>query len=140
MSFRLSFSALLLRLIVGTIFILHGYPKLAMPAPFVEFFLAHRIPGGAPMVTFVGIVEFVGGLLLVLGLLTRTSAFLLMIDMLVALIVVELKDGFMLGAQFVTMLLITNLVLLLLGGGFVSLDQWVKKHRYVLSRFFVVLS
>ncbi|MBI4262722.1 DoxX family protein [Candidatus Uhrbacteria bacterium] len=138
MSLRFSLSILLLRLVVGTVFILHGYPKLATPEPFVQFFASHGIPGGAAMVTFVGVVEFLGGILLVAGLLTRASAFLLAIDMLVALFGVELREGFALGAQFVTLLFTANVVLLLLGAGFISFDQWVKGHQYLLSRFFVI--
>ncbi len=136
MSLRLSFSALLLRLVTGAIFMLHGYPKLATSEPFVQFFASHGIPGGTVLVTFVGVVEFLGGVLLVVGLLTRASALLLAIDMLIVLFAVELREGFSLGAQFVTMLLVSNIILLLLGAGFVSFDQWVKNHRYILSRFF----
>jgi putative oxidoreductase len=52
------------------------------------------IPAPGPMAWIVGIVEFFGGLALILGFLVRPAAALLTIDMLVAMFKVHLSQGF----------------------------------------------
>ena len=67
--------------------------------------------------------EFFGGLLLTVGLLTRLSAFAIMINMLVATIV-TLPNGFMgpTGAQTPFLFLVIDVVILLTGPMAFSLD------------------
>jgi putative oxidoreductase len=67
--------------------------------------------------------EFIGGLLLAAGLLTRPSAFAIMINMLVATIV-TLPNGFMgpTGAQTAFIFLVIDIVILLAGPMSFSLD------------------
>src|SRR3989449_10970924 len=71
---NIDLSSFVLRLAVGTLFIVHGYPKLTA---------AQRTQGGAwmksmgmpaAMVPFGGVVEFFGGLALILGTLTPIVA------------------------------------------------------------------
>src|SRR5207245_7883631 len=73
---NIDLSSIVLRFAVGTLFIVHGYPKLTA---------AQRTQGGAwmksmgmpaAMVPFGGIVEFFGGLALILGILTPIVAVL----------------------------------------------------------------
>jgi putative oxidoreductase len=77
-------SLLILRIVLGIIFLFHGYPKLAhsgggMQSAFVE----HGLPGY--FVYLAGIIETFGGGLLLLGLFTRGAALLLTIEMCVAI-------------------------------------------------------
>jgi len=77
-------SLLILRIVLGIIFLFHGYPKLAhsgagMPSAFLE----HGLP--AYFVYVAGIIETFGGLLLLLGLFARGAALLLAIEMCVAI-------------------------------------------------------
>jgi putative oxidoreductase len=67
--------------------------------------------------------ELLGGLLLVLGLLTRPAAFAIMINMLVATIV-SLPGGFMgpTGAQTPFIFLMIDIAILLTGPMAISLD------------------
>ena len=66
----------ILRIIVGLLFIQHGLVKLfAFPMPFPN------PPVFGTLIWYQGIIEIVGGVLLILGLLTRLTAFILAGDM-----------------------------------------------------------
>src|SRR5690242_95998 len=78
---------LLLRLVVGTAFIYHGYPKLfGNPAMMVNFFRNIHIPLPTLLEPFVGVVEFFGGMLVILGLGGRPLGLMLAFDMAVAVV------------------------------------------------------
>src|SRR5438874_12868963 len=85
-----------LRVIVGIVFLVHGAQKL-----FVFGF--HGVAGmlgglGIPVpavsAVILMLVEFLGGIALILGIVTRWSAALIACDMMVAVLVVHLRDGF----------------------------------------------
>ncbi|TMQ11003.1 MAG: DoxX family protein, partial [Deltaproteobacteria bacterium] len=77
---------LLVRLIVGIAFVLTGWGKLHSLDNVTEFFTDLGIPLPHANAVFVSTVEFVGGLLLILGLGTRIAAALLIGVMTVALL------------------------------------------------------
>lgn len=125
-----SWGLTLLRVVVGVIFVMHGWMKLSMGFHNVAGFLGSlgiALPTLAAVV--LTIVEFVGGIALILGVLTRYVATLLAIDMLVALIVVHIKNGFFSpkGIEFPLLLLVANINLILAGGGALSVSGWRKK-------------
>jgi putative oxidoreductase len=74
----------------------------------------------------VTLVEFVGGLLLITGLATRVAAGLNAIDMIVAILVVHLKNGFSgpTGYEHPLTLLGACICLVLAGGGALSLKSF----------------
>src|SRR5882672_8547416 len=93
---RSSCGATVLRVVVGIVFLVHGWQKLfQMGLPAVTgMFTQINIPLpaiSAPVVTF---VELLGGAALVLGLLTTWAAALLAIDMVGAILLVHLRNGF----------------------------------------------
>lgn len=109
-----------LRIVVGVVFFMHGYQKLfKMGFHGVAGFFGHlSIPAPAFFAVVVTLVEFVGGILLVTGLATRIPATLLAVDILVALLVVHLKNGFFApGVEFPLTLLAGTICLALSGGG-----------------------
>lgn len=119
------FGPLLLRIGLAVIFIAHGYPKLFKKEVFlgtVQFFEAVNIKPGKFWVLTVGVVEFCGGILLLVGLFTQLVALLLAINMLVAILKVNLKKGLVGGYEFELVLLCSALALLVLGPGVFSLD------------------
>ncbi len=87
---------LLLRVVIGLIFIIAGYGKL-FGAPGIEGFSGMLagigFPLAAALAVVIGIIELVGGLMLLVGLWTKIPATLLAIIMLVAVITVHLKNG-----------------------------------------------
>jgi putative oxidoreductase len=74
------------RITMGHVFFLTGRGKLANFENTVEFFTAQNIPFPALNAAFVSRLEFYGGILLVVGLLTRVVAALLASTMVVALL------------------------------------------------------
>src|SRR5260370_4807216 len=91
----------LLRVVVGVVFLMHGGKKFFMGFHNVAGFLASlRIPAPEAAAIALTLLEFFGGMALVLGLFTRVVAMLLAFDMAVAVVLVHLKNGFFSPAGF----------------------------------------
>ena len=122
----------ILRVLVGVVFAAHGYQKL------FTFGIAGVTDGftkmGVPMPTItaplVGCLEFAGGLALIVGLLTRLVALGLAIDMLGAMFLVHLANGFFLptGYEFVLLLCAASLTLVVGGAGSPSVDEMIARR------------
>src|SRR5512132_255434 len=79
-------SVVLIRLVVGAIFLSEGIQKFLFPNDLgVGRFIKIGIPAPQVMAPFVGVVEIVCGTLIILGLMTRLAAIPLIIDMVVAI-------------------------------------------------------
>lgn len=122
-----------LRVVVGIVFLMHGGQKLFVWGfGGVAGFLGQvGIPAPMLAAVIVTLVEFLGGLALLLGLFTRWAAIPLAIDTLVAILAVHLKAGFFLpnGYEFALTLLAANVALALLGSGEASVDRLLTKRR-----------
>jgi putative oxidoreductase len=123
----------LLRLIVGTTFIAHGATKLfSFGVTGTAGFLGTI---GVPMANLMAPVliatELGGGILLVLGLLTRWVSLPLAFTMVVAIATVHLQHGFFLpqGYEFALLLGVGSLTLALQGAGAFALDNLVARNR-----------
>src|SRR5437764_11411177 len=80
-------AAVFIRLALGFVFITEGIQKFLYPdALGVGRFIKIGIPVPEVSAPFVGVVEIVGGTLVLVGLLTRLGAFALLIDMIVAIV------------------------------------------------------
>ena len=127
-------SLTLLRIALGFIFAYHGYLKLFAPGGFkgtVAFFAAIGIPLPLYSALLVSIAEFTGGIFLIAGFLAKWSSMVLIVDMLVALFKVHLKNGFLIangGIELVAALIFSLLVILLNGPGSLSLDKIGRAH------------
>ena len=143
---------LVLRLFVGSIFVIHGYPKIfggpgkaeklhpkvrqhlgpgfeaAMERGSIAAFRGNVERTGVPlpgvMAWAAALAEFAGGLLLVVGWLTRPAALALCGNMVVAVTRVHWKNGLVGqgGYEFALSLLGSLLTLLLAGPGAISID------------------
>ena len=126
MSKSMSCGITVLRVAVGIVFLKHGAQKLFDYhfSGVAGLFASIHIPLPAVSAVVVTLVEFVGGIALVLGIGTRLAAALLAIDMAVAILAVHLKQGFFMptGYEFAFTLLAANICLLLAGAGSASLD------------------
>lgn len=104
------------------IFIVAGWGKLTGIEGVQGFFGNLGIPLPALMAWVVAIVEFVGGIMVLLGAYARIPYLLLAIIMVVALLTTKLGGEFS-AARLDLMLLLTNLALFLIGSGKYSVDQ-----------------
>lgn len=80
---------LLIRLYWGWQFMQTGWGKLHNISGITEYFTQLGLPSPHLTVIFIALLEFIGGILLVLGLASRLIAFPLVINMLVAYIVAD---------------------------------------------------
>jgi len=118
------FSLVALRIVLAIIFMSHGYPKLVHSSANMQtFFIEHGLPGY--FVYVAGILETVGGGLLMLGLFTRVAALLLALEMCVAIWKVHSLHGYFAvhEYEFPLALAATCSALATIGAGVLSLDQ-----------------
>ncbi|MFZ3170784.1 MAG: DoxX family protein [Carboxydocellales bacterium] len=129
---------LILRLALGLVFVAHGAQKLFGWfggygwTGTVGFF--NQALGIAPALAGLAIlIEFFGGIAIILGLLTRPAALGLAVTMLVAAVKVHLANGFFLdqkgaadGVEYIFVLFLLSLYLLIKGAGTISLDKVIK--------------
>ena len=113
------------RITVGLIFIMHSLGKFE--PGFVEFMSQQGIP--VEMQFPIALAEFVPGILLIIGGLTRISASLLSIVMLGAIFSVKGAQAFTGrgGAEFEILLLSVCIVIAVIGPGRISVSQALKK-------------
>jgi putative oxidoreductase len=121
---------LAVRLIVGSIMFAHGLQKLqGGPGNFAQGLAGMGVPLPVLMAYVVTLVEVVGGLLLIVGLLSRLSALLLTINLTVAVLLVKTGVGFLspqgggVGAELDLALIAGLLVILFAGPGRLSVDH-----------------
>ncbi|HUJ96067.1 MAG TPA: DoxX family protein [Terriglobales bacterium] len=125
-----SWGLTILRVVVGLAFLLHGWQKLfVMHVSGVGGFLGSLgvpVPGLAAWV--LTLVEFLGGAALILGLFTRWVAWLLAVDMVMAMLLVHAKHGFFYpGVEYALTLMAANIALALTGPGAASVDGVLAK-------------
>lgn len=123
--------SLMLRIPMGVIFAAHGAQKLfgwfggyGLTGT-GKFMASIGLEPGFLMALLAGGAEFIGGLLLILGLLTRPAAAILAVTMLVAIFSVHFQHGLFLkngGYEFGLALLSGSLALMFIGGGRLSAD------------------
>lgn len=118
----------ILRIVAGFIFAAHGWQK------FNEFtiegtqaaFAQMGVPAANLAAPAVATLELVGGIALILGVLTRVFAALLAVDMLGALFLVHASAGIFVAAggyELVLILAAAALAVALVGAGRVSVDK-----------------
>ena len=127
-----SAGALALRIPVGVIFAAHGAQKLfgwfggyGLEGT-GQFFGSIGLNPGYLMALLAGLVEFFGGLALVLGVLVRPAAAALAFAMLIAVFAVHWSKGFFAsngGYEYALALLAASVALVLSGAGRLSVDR-----------------
>jgi len=114
---------LILRVVLGLLFVAHGWPKLKSLKTNASHFEAMGFKPGNFWGTIVAVVETVGGLALILGLYTQVAAVLIAINMSVAAVWKGKRgQGFVGGYEFDLILLTVALVFATVGAGVYSLD------------------
>jgi putative oxidoreductase len=124
---KLDFLPLLVaRLSVGWVMVESGYGKLGHLPDVVEYFRSLGIPAPEQQAPFAAGSELLFGATLMLGLFTRMSAIPLMVIMTVAIVTAKREElnGFSDLLGFIEYLYIALLLVLLVrGGGYLSLDR-----------------
>lgn len=112
----------ILRIILGVIFVKHGWPKIKSLKDTAKAFSEMGFKPGIFWGTVVALLEFVGGWFLIFGLLTQLVSLLLVLQFLVILFTLKRKAAFK-DYEFDLLILAVSLALLVLGGGNLSLDS-----------------
>lgn len=133
---RVDLALLTLRVVTGLIFLMHGWQKVFQYglAGVSQGFGQMGVPMPGIMGPFIALLELIGGIALIVGVLTPVFAALLACNMVGAILLVHLKAGFFLpeGYEFALSLLGASLALALAGAGAHSVDAvlgWGRPRR-----------
>lgn len=118
---------LLLRIGVGVIFIVAGWGKLTGIEGTQGFFGNLGIPLPGLMAWVVAIIEFFGGLMVLIGAYIRIPTLLMAIIMIVALLTTKLGGEFS-AARVDLLLMLMSSSLFILGSGKYSIDTMLNKN------------
>jgi putative oxidoreductase len=126
---------LLLRLILGAVFIAHGSQKVLgwYGGPGLQGTVGYMAGMGIPTILayVAAFTEFLGGIALVIGFLTKPAALGILIVMITAIAKVHLSEGFFSpkGFELPLTLGVIAFTLFLLGPGIYSLDEKIFNRR-----------
>lgn len=119
------------RVFCGVVFVMHGTPKIMNLGGTSTFFSDNfGIPGWVAIP--IAFLEFVGGLLLIVGLGSRILAALFILEMLGAMFFVNFAAGwdvFEGGYEYNLALIILLFAVLLFGAGPISVDRKIRPVR-----------
>ncbi|MBM3600467.1 MAG: DoxX family protein [Alphaproteobacteria bacterium] len=124
----------LVRIVAGGFLAPHGYPKLFVAGRAEQtagFFSKVGLEPALQLVYLVGVTEFVGGILIALGLLTRPAAIGAAILLAVAAFKVHLANGFFWttgGLEYPLMWCLIMVAIAIKGGGAYSIDRRIGKE------------
>jgi putative oxidoreductase len=129
-------ATVLIRVMVGWVFLSEGIQKFLFPdALGVGRFVKIGIPAPQFFAPFVGTVEVICGVLLIVGLVTRLASIPLLIDILVAIATTKIpmlpRSGFwsMMHEARTDFCMLTGLIfLLIVGSGTLSLDDRLSRQ------------
>ena len=116
----LAYGSLPIRIVAGITFVAHGLPKFENIAGTQGFFGSIGLP--PELALPVGLLEVIGGIFLLVGVVTRISAALFIIDMIGAIVLVRLPDGFVDGYELESLLIAISVSLLITGPGRISVE------------------
>lgn len=128
----------LLRIMIGIVFIAHGSQKLfgAFGGYGLEgtgqYMASLGLTPGYLMALLAGLGEFVGGSLILLGLLTRLGGIITAIVSIVALFTVHISHGFFIatsGMEYILVLLFASIAFIVEGSGKIAVDQYISKNK-----------
>jgi putative oxidoreductase len=125
--FSLDAAALVGRIALGALFLVHGIPKMKDLRKPVGFVVGTGWPGGAMFAVLFSLLEFFGAIALILGLLTQIVAVLFVLEMVATTIFskVKLQKKFVLGYELDVVYAAFALVLAILGPGAFSIDKLI---------------
>ena len=108
---------LVLRLLSGGVFVVFGIGKFVNHASELASFKTYGLPAPEAFVVMIGLIELVGGLLVMTGILTRLAALVLAADMIGAILVSGIAKGELISLTIAPAELVAMVVLLWTGPG-----------------------
>src|SRR5579885_3603610 len=114
-----------LRISVGVLFIVHSLGKFDSGTG--GFFSSIGLP--SEMAPLIGLLELIGGMLLIAGVLTRIAGSLLAIEMLVVMVYLKKLQSFSgkNGLELELLIFVILLTVIVLGPGKISISHVIKK-------------
>jgi putative oxidoreductase len=120
-----------IRITVSIIFIAHGIPKFYDISGGYGFFQSINLP--PELFIPIGLLEVIGGLAILFGILTRIASALFIIEMIGAILTAKLSKGFIGGYEFELPLISICTALVILGPRKISIENYILK-RETLSK------
>jgi putative oxidoreductase len=120
-----------LRISIGVLFIVHGLGKFDSGTG--GFFSSIGLP--SEMAPLIGLLELIGGILLIAGVLTRIASSLLAIEMLVIMVYLKKLQSFSgkNGLELELLIFVILLTMIVLGPGRISVSHVIKKIPRLLQ-------
>ena len=122
-----AYGPLPIRIVAGIAFIVYGLPKLSSIAATQNLF-SQMMGLPAAMALPIGLLEVIGGIAILTGILTRITAILFIIEMIGATIII-LPKGFVHGYDLALLSLSISASLILTGPGKVSIEWDILKRE-----------
>lgn len=107
----------IIRFVLGIVFIVHGFQKLRDIKGTINMMSSMGLPIAGAIVPVLALVEFIGGIFVLIGLYTGWASILLAIVMVGAILIVKFKKGFVNGWEFDLSLLAMALAVFFVGSG-----------------------
>ncbi|ALC04950.1 hypothetical protein CDES_02450 [Corynebacterium deserti GIMN1.010] len=127
-------ATLIARVILGVVFIAHGWDKFAITGleGVTGYFDSLGIPAAGFAAPLAGVIEIVGGILIIAGAFTRIAAAVLFVDMLLATLFAHISSGIFVtnnGWELAGVLGAGALLLIAGGAGSWSIDAILAKRN-----------
>ena len=123
----MKFGPLPIRILAGLTLMLHGLPKITDISGVQSFFPNLGLPPGLAIP--VTLLEVIGGLALLFGILTRIASGLIIIEMIGAVVVAKLSKGFVGGYELELLIMAICISLFISGPGRISIEYDVLKRE-----------
>ena len=116
-----------IRILAGLTLLLHGLPKITDISGVQSFFPNLGLP--PELAIPVTLLEVIGGLALLFGILTRIASGLIIIEMIGAVVVAKLSKGFVGGYELELLIVAICISLFISGPGRISIEYDVLKRE-----------
>jgi putative oxidoreductase len=123
----IKFGPLPIRILVGAVLIAHGLPKFYDMPGTQGFFGNLGLPG--ELAIAIAILEVIGGLAIIIGILTRITAGLVVLEMIGITLHVKISKGFVGGYELELLIMAICVTLFVTGPGRISLEYDVLKRE-----------
>jgi putative oxidoreductase len=127
MSSVFSYGLLPIRIMAGIVFIAHGLPKFYDISGGYGFFQSINLP--PELFLPIALLEVIGGLAILFGIITRVASLLFIIEMIGAIVTAKLSRGFIGGYEFELLLISICISLVIMGPGKISIENYVLKRE-----------